>query len=186
MEIRPATLADLDNLIEIDGTIGSTHYLHVEQSGEGAALSWRLEERPLRSTKVTSNPIDEDSRFFLRQVLSGTDDGVALSVVRDNTPVALLLAAQAYEQNTLRVIDLRVDSDYRREGIATALLLMLIGEARSKKLRAVGIETRTDNAPMYHLLPNCGFELAGLDTRRHSNHDLVKESATLLWYASLD
>jgi ribosomal protein S18 acetylase RimI-like enzyme len=176
----------MDDLTEIDGTIESTHYLHVDQAGEGVALSWRLEERALRSTKVTSNPIDDDSRFFLRQVLSGADDGVALAVVRDNTPIALVLANQIHEQNTLRVADLRVDSDYRRQGIATALLLMLIGEARNKELRAVSMETRADNAPMYHLLPKCGFELAGLDTRRHSNHDLVKESATLLWYVSLD
>jgi ribosomal protein S18 acetylase RimI-like enzyme len=186
MEIRPATLADLDNLIEIDGTIESTHYLHVDQAGEGVGISWRLEERSLRETLVTSNPIDDDSRFFLRQVLSGADDGVALAVVRDNTPVSLLLAGPMHERNTLRVVDLRVDSDYRRQGIATALLLMLIGEARSKELRAVSMETRADNAPIYRLLPRCGFELAGLDTRRHSNHDLVKESATLLWYASLD
>jgi ribosomal protein S18 acetylase RimI-like enzyme len=186
MEIRPATLADIDSLIEIDGTMESTHYLHVDQAGEGATVSWRLEERALRSTQVTSNRIDDDNRFFLRQVLSGADEGVALAVVRDNTPVALLLAGQIHERNTLRVVDLRVDSDYRRQGIATALLLMLIGEARNRQVRAVNMETRADNAPMYHLLPRCGFELAGLDTRRHSNHDLVKESATLLWYASLD
>jgi len=185
MEIRAATLADIDGLIEIDGTIESTHYLHVEQAGEGVAVSWRLEERAMRSPSVVSNPIDVRNRFFLRQVLGGANEGVVLAVVRDSTPVAMLLAAPT-QSDTLRVIDLRVDSDYRREGIATALLLMLIGTAREKQLRAVSAETRADNAPMYHLLPKCGFELAGLDTRRHSNHDLVKESATLLWYASLD
>ncbi len=186
MEIRPATLADIDDLMEIDGTIESTHYLHVEQTGEGVALSWRLEERLSRSTNVISNPIDEDNRFFLRQVLSGADEGVALAVVYESAAIAMLLARPEHEHRTLRAIDLRVDSDYRRQGLATALLLTMIGTARSQELRAVEIETRADNSPMYHLLPKCGFELAGLDTRRHSNHDLVKESATLLWYASLD
>jgi len=30
------------------------------------------------------------------------------------------------------------------------------------------------------------FELSGIDLRRHTNHDLVKERATLFWYATLD
>lgn len=186
MEIRAATIADIDNLMEIDGTIESTHYLHVEQSGEGLALSWKLEERASRSPNVVSNPIDDDNRFFLRQMLSGADEGVALTIVYEEMAVAMLLARPLHERRTLRVVDLRVDSDYRRQGLATALLLMLIGTARDQKLRAVDLETRADNAPLYRLLPKCGFELGGLDTRRHSNHDLVKESATLLWYASLD
>lgn len=186
MDIRAAALADMDNLLEIDGTIESLHYLHVDQGGEGTAISWRLEERALRSPNIVSNPIDEENRFFLRQLLSGAEEGIALAVVRENLPVALLLARENHDGRTLRVTELRVESDYRREGLATALLFMLIGEARTRELRAVTIETRADNAPMYRLLPRCGFELAGLDTRRHTNHDLVKESATLIWYASLD
>jgi ribosomal protein S18 acetylase RimI-like enzyme len=186
MDIRAAALADMNDLLEIDGTIESTHYLHVDQSGEGAALSWRLEERALRSPKVVSNPINEENRFFLRQLLSGAEEGIALAVARDRLPIALLLAREVPESRTLRVTDLRVETEYRRQGLATALLFTLIGEARARELRAVSIETRADNAPVYRLLPKCGFELAGLDTRRHTNHDLVKESATLVWYASLD
>jgi len=186
MEIRAALLAEMDDLHEIDGTIESTHYLHVEQAGDGPTLSWRLEERRMRSTRTISNPIDEENRFFLRQLLTGAEEGIALAIVRQNLPVALLLAREAHDRRTLCLTDLRVESEYRRQGFATALLLMLIGEARSRQLRAVSAETRADNAPMYRLLPRCGFELAGLDTRRHTNHDLVKESATLFWYAALD
>src|SRR3954447_11097351 len=45
MQIRPATSDDLERLIDIDGTIESSQYLHVERGGEGLAASWRLEER---------------------------------------------------------------------------------------------------------------------------------------------
>jgi ribosomal protein S18 acetylase RimI-like enzyme len=186
MEIRAGKANDFADLLEIDGTIESTHYLHVDYSTSETSRAWRLEERALREAKVTANPISEDDRFLLRQILAGAAEGVALVVIHAERPVALLLAQTVAAQGTLRLIDLRVDSDVRRQGIATALLLMLIGEARTRGLRALSVETRADNAPMYRLLPKCGFEIAGLDTRRHSNHDLVKESPTLLWYASLD
>ena len=35
MDIRPATAADLDLLFDIDGTVESMQYLHLEQAGEG-------------------------------------------------------------------------------------------------------------------------------------------------------
>ncbi len=36
------------------------------------------------------------------------------------------------------------------------------------------------------MLAKSGFELAGVDDHRNSNHDLVKEAVTLFWYAPLD
>ena len=46
--------------------------------------------------------------------------------------------------------------------------------------------THPTTLPAARLLIKCGFELAGVDTQRHSNHDLVKEVASLIWYAALD
>ena len=37
-------------------------------------------------------------------------------------------------------------------------------------------ESTTDNLPAARFLLKCGFDLAGLDAQRFSNHDLVKES----------
>ena len=62
----------------------------------------------------------------------------------------------------------------------------LVAAAREMELRAVSAETLTNNVPAGQLLAKCGFELSGVDTRRHSNHDVVKEAATLFWYAALD
>ena len=35
-------------------------------------------------------------------------------------------------------------------------------------------------------VPSAFGEMTGVDTHRHSNHDMVKESATIFWYAALD
>lgn len=186
MEIRPAQPADVSDLPEIDGTIESTEYLHVERIADGLNVTWKLTERPLREKRVERNRLADDTEFVAKQVATGADEGLALVAVYEERAVALLLAQAQPAFGTLRVIDLRVDFDLRREGIGTAMLYQAINHARDLELRAVVAETRTDNVPAARLLLKCGFDLSGVDTQRHSNHDLVKEVASLTWYAALD
>ena len=186
MEIRSVRPVDIDRLIDIDGTIESSDYLHVDRSGEGVLLAWRLEQRPLREKRMDRNQPTDESQFLLRQVAAGAEEGMALLAEHDRVNVALLVARQEPEFRTMRVIDLRVDFEHRREGLASAMVYQAITEAKSRGLRAVAAETRTDNFPAANFLLKCGFDLAGLDARRHSNHDLVKEAVTLFWYAALD
>ena len=186
MHLRPATLSDLDRLIEIDATVESTQYLHVEKSGEGLAISWRLEPRPLREKLVESNKLDDDRAFALRQVITGIEEGISLAAEHDDELVAFAVAAHDPVAGLLRLLDLRVDYDQRRQGIGSGLLFQIISHARERGLRAVTATTLTNNLPANVFLQKAAFELAGLDTHRLSNHDLVKESASLFWYAALD
>lgn len=194
MEIRPVRPADLSNLVEIDATVESTAYLHLERSvpaelaaeGGGIAVTWKLAERPLREKRVMPNRLEDDTQFTLKQVATGADEGLALLAEHEGQKVALMLAQPQPQYGTLRVIDVRVDYDFRREGLATAMLFQAISHARDLELRAVTAETRTDNLPAAKLLSKLGFDLAGLDAQRHSNHDLVKEVASLIWYVALD
>jgi len=186
MEIRPVRPEDLDHLLDIDGTIESSEYLHLDRTGEGLAVSWKLEQRPLREKRIAPNRLDDDQKFTLRQVATGADEGLALLAEHESQKVALLLAQPQPQHGTLRLIDLRVDYGFRRQGLASAFLFHAITEAREKGFRAVTAETLTDNLPAARLLSKCGFDLAGVDTQRRSNHDLVKEAASLLWYVALD
>jgi ribosomal protein S18 acetylase RimI-like enzyme len=186
MEMRPVRPADLDRLIDIDGTIESTSYLHVEKSGEGVAGSWKLEERPLREKRMERNSPTDETLFVLRQVATGVEDGLALIADYDGIYVALLIAKLEAESGVLRLHDLRVDFEHRRQGLGSAMIFRAISDARERKLRAVAADTRTDNFPAANFLSKCGFELSGLDVRRHTNHDLVKEMVTLFWYVALD
>lgn len=186
MEIRPVSRADLDLLSEIDGTIESSQYLHVDRAGDGFDLAWKLQERPRRERLVRSNPLSHDEAFRVRQVVTGADEGIAQMVEHDGVPVALLVAQIDATRGVMQVHAVRVDYDHRREGLATALLYQVIAESRTRELRAVAVETTTDNYPAAALLSKLGFDLAGVDARRQSNHDLVKEVVTLFWYAPLD
>lgn len=183
MLIRPATAADLEAIVEIDSVIESTDYLHVDRGGDVASLSWKLEKRPLREKLIAANPFDDDTGFVLKQVLGGMDEGIALVAEHDDHVVASLLAQFRPQFETIELIDLRVDFDYRRQGIATVMLFQLIEKAREQEgVRALSCTTLTNNSPAAQLLDKHGWELSGLDVRRRTNHDLVKESATLIWY----
>jgi ribosomal-protein-alanine N-acetyltransferase len=186
MELRPGTAKDIDAVREIDGTIESTEYLHLEQAGQGLAVSWKLEPRPLRSKLIESNRLGDEGDFAIRQIACGADEGLVLVIEHEDAIVAAVIAQPRHDTGTLQVTDLRVDYEYRRQGLGTALIYRVIQEARNMDLRAVTAETRTNNFPANQFLLKSAFDLSGVDTRRHSNHDVVKETATLVWYASLD
>lgn len=186
MEIRPATPADLNQLMEIDGTIETVDFLFIEQSGHGADTRWNLQPRPLRQKQTAPNRLGEDQWFTIRQIVSGADEGLVLMADHQQMPVALMAAQPRTQRNILRILDLRVDYDFRRQGLGSALLFGVIQQAREKGYRAVAASADSNNTPAVQLLLKCGFELCGLDTHRHSNHDLVKETVSLFFYASLD
>jgi ribosomal protein S18 acetylase RimI-like enzyme len=186
MEIRPLAIDDAARSFDIDATIDSNEYLHIDRQGEGLTLQLSLDVRPLRERLIQSNRLTDELNFLARQIAAGADDGLALVAEHDRQLVALLIAQADTARSVLEIHDLRVDHDFRRQGIGSALIYQAIPAARDGELRAVAIQSRTNNLPAARLLQKCGFELAGLDTRRDTNHDLVKESVSLFWYASLD
>jgi RimJ/RimL family protein N-acetyltransferase len=189
MEIRAGRLSDLDHLIDLDGTIESTAYLHVDAAApegvEGLAMAFRLEERPLREKRIDRNDVGEDARFALKQLLGGVEDGIVRAVEHDGHVMALAAARHDAARDVLELIDVRVDYEYRRQGFGSGLVFQVINHARELGVRAVTATTLTNNVPAARFLLKSGFDLCGLDTRRNGNHDLVKEAVALVWYAAL-
>lgn len=195
--VRPMTAVDLDDLAEIDGTIESTQYVHLvadePSDAEPLQRGWRIETRPLGETLVLPNRLDKpddatsEVAFIYKQVVRGVIEGVARQIGVGDRPAAAALAVRRPEVRLLELTDLRVDYDVRRQGFASAMLYALLSEARADDdLRAVLAQVPANNEPAHRLLAKLGFELAGFDTMRQTNHDLVKEQATLLWYMPLD
>jgi len=185
--MRPA---DLEQIAEIDGTIESLRYLHLGREGQALASAWKLELRDLREKLVEPNRLADEARFAYRQVIAGMEEGAALAVEVEDRPVAAMVAVVRPQLGTLELVDLRVDYDYRRQGFGMALLYQLVAAAREREegegVRAIYAEVAANNNPAQQLLERTGFQLSGFDERRRTNHDLVKETATLLWYLELE
>ncbi len=186
MQIRLATAKDLAGVIEIDATIESHRYLHVDQAGEGLAVSWKVEDRLLRARLIQPFPLDDDREFTFKQIAGGIEDGLSLVAEHEGEIVASLASRPDPVLGVTEILDVRVDFEHRREGLAMAMMFQVIQAARDATHRAVKIETAANNYPAALLLEKLGFRICGLDTQRYSNHDLVKEAVTLSWYAPLD
>jgi GNAT superfamily N-acetyltransferase len=186
MELRPATPSDLAGVIELDATMESHRYLHVDQSGDGMNWQWKVEDRPLRDRLITPWPLDDNLLYLFKQITGGVEDGMAVVAVHDDQILGLILAQPRADTGVLEVVDLRVEFDHRREGLASAMLFQAIQLAKDLEMRAVLIQTQANNHPLAVLLAKLQFVMSGLDTQRKSNHDLVKEVVTLAWYLSLN
>ena len=186
MQVRPMTPADLDALDEIDATVESRDYLHLARDGEGLASVWKLEQRPLREKLIEPNRVSDEVRFAYKQIARGIEEGAALALDAAGEPVAAAVAVSRPERKLLELVDLRVDYDRRRQGFAMAMLFNLVGVARERELRAIRAAVPANNGPAHELFARVGFDLCGFDERRLTNHDLVKEAATLLWYLSVE
>lgn len=92
MQLRPMSLADLELLGEIDGTVESREYLHLGREGRGMASLWKLEQRPLREMLVEPNRLLEEARYAYKQVVKGIEEGIALSIEVEGRPAAALVA----------------------------------------------------------------------------------------------
>ncbi len=70
MQIRAVTADDLADLQEIDGTVESSDYLHVETSaGEGMLAAWLLERRKARQKLIDPNRLNDEASFTLKQIV---------------------------------------------------------------------------------------------------------------------
>ena len=186
MQIRPLRPADLDLIDEIDATIDATRSHPGARGSEGLMTRCALEARELPARRVEPNPIGDELRFSLKQTAAGIEEGLALIAEHDDVPIAALIARNALDDPTLvEILDVRVDFDRRREGLGSALLFQAINFARDKEARALRATARSSIAAANALLAKLGFELAGIDTFRATNHDWVKEQTTLIWYLAL-
>ena len=150
-------------------------------------LSWKcsLEPRVLRQKLIEANPVNEDLAFVLKQLAGDESEGRCLVAERSDSVVGLCVARNLAELGVIEIVDLRIDYDHRREGIGSAMIFDLINYGREREARALRAEALSNNIAFNSMLSKFGFELAGVDTHRKSNHDLVRERATVVWYLPL-
>lgn len=81
--------------------------------------------------------------------------------------------------NRLRITELWIDKDYRRQGIGTKLINLAKEKAVQKDCRAIILETQSCNEPAISFYLSQGFTLIGLDACCYSNSDMAKNEVRL-------
>ena len=75
------------------------------------------------------------------------------------------------------ITNVAVHPDYRRRGIATAMLNKMIDECLSEKVLDITLEVRVSNAPGISLYKSLGFTEAGVRRKYYSDG----EDAMIMW-----
>ena len=101
--------------------------------------------------------------------------GICLAAVREDHVVGYLVCSR-YD-TVWHVMNIAVDDRMLRQGIATALLNRLFGEA-DRPGEQYTLEVRTSNGPAIAMYEHFGFRPAGV--RRAYYHD-NKEDALIMW-----
>jgi GNAT superfamily N-acetyltransferase len=162
---RPMTEGDLEYLRELDATVEVKRVLVIDPIGDEDDVivsplipRWRALDEP----RIEPNRLDDESdetAFAYRQIVRGMQPGIAWLMEVTGFPVATLAAVE--EAEALRLVDIRVDYDERRQGYASAMLYRFIALAREREARLLASVPGDREAAM-RLLTKCGFERSGL------------------------
>ena len=180
--LRPLHPTDLPRLSELDPGFDADSVLEVQKAGAGLAVSWRIQERRLPA------PSDEGRRYdllpadleALRARLT-TGDGLYLIAEDAGRPIGLLDLEHTAWNNTALLWNLLIDRAYRRQGLGRRLFQRAVAWAHRRGLRAIFIETQSNNAPACRFYAAQGCELAGVHDLYYSNADRELGEVALFW-----
>jgi len=180
--LRPLVPADFSRLGDLDPNFGADSIIEVRKAGAGMAVCWSLVERPLPA------PSDEGRRYnllpadldALRARLAA---GAGLYLVAEDAGriVGLLDLEHIAWNNAAFLWNLLIDRAYRRRGLGRRLFRRAVAWARRQGVRAILLETQSNNAPACHFYAAQGCELVGLHDLYYSNADLELGEVAIFW-----
>ena len=180
---RPMAGSDVARLIEIDANFESPIYLDVVKDSEGLNVTWCLIERPLDLPFIcTDFDFDTKERRDIRRRLE-TKDGLWL-VVESPASGRLVGVVDVKKENWREAAflwNIAMDRAYRGQGIGRELMDRVIEWGRREGLRAIILETQTNNWPACCFYQRFGFELSGIDDHYYTNRDVDDKDVALFW-----
>jgi ribosomal protein S18 acetylase RimI-like enzyme len=145
----------------------------IEIAHEKDEFSVLMRKEPLKERKIIKYP----QKLFA----SGYSDLKAWGVFKNGNLVAgIETGVEGWAKSPRLYISLLwVDDEYRRQGIAAALINTAKARAKKDGLRAVYLETWSCNEHAVAFYLSQGFKLIGFDTCANSNDDLEKFNVPL-------
>ncbi|MCI0709665.1 MAG: GNAT family N-acetyltransferase [Chloroflexi bacterium] len=182
--IRPLTEWDIPKLIDIRPGFKTNVILQVQRLGEGYTGGWQLVEVEIDPPYEKGHGYDFDATE--RESIRGrfAQDNTLLEVVveRDSERVVGIVDVEEREWNsTAWVWNLMLDEDVRSRGLGNRLVQRTMAWAKKRGLRAVMLETQTNNVPACRFYARMGFQLVGINEVLYTNDDLQNNEVAIFW-----
>ncbi len=167
MDIRPATLVELNRCLALDDSFETEYVWQMEQKDDAKLISigFKLTRlpRPMRvSTGIWRDQVSEN--FLAGKNILIADDGKIRGYVDFGS---------SEWNETVTVNNLLVAEDYRRQGLGTKLLKEALSWGRKQKSRVALACTCTKNHPAICLLQKQGFAFCGFNDQLYPNRDIA-------------
>jgi len=167
-EIRPASPHDLTRLMALDHSCFSDYVWQLELRREaGQIISSFREVRLPRPITVSypRNPMSLSEQWNKR-------DGV-LVATEEAIPVGYLGMAEERTSALVRVTDLVVAPERRRQGCASSMLTAAQAWAMDRKIQRIILEMQSKNHPYIRLAQKFGYEFCGYNDQYYPTQDVA-------------
>ena len=152
----------------------SNHYYDVTIDHSENQIQVSFTKKPF-STPYEKMPDDSDKLFQ-----PWWEDIKAWGIIDDQGKlIAAIETSIENYNNRLRVTELWVDDNYRRKGIAKALMDIAIKRAKDEKRRAIILETQSCNEGAISFYLDYGFSLIGFDVCAYQNNDIARKEVRM-------
>ncbi len=146
----------------------------VNQEEKGFAIKIEKKDFP---EKVTHTPQEYDFPDKLYE--DHWEHAFAWGVLLEDRLIAAIETDQELWSNRLRITELWVAEEYRKQGLGHALMEVAKEQARLERRRAIILETQSCNVNAIDFYLHEGFILIGLDTCCYRNNDLQRKEVRL-------
>lgn len=146
--------------------------MNKKESGFQLEIEKKEFEQPVSHTQ-------EENDFPDRLYADYYEHAFAWGVRLNEELIAAVETVPEQWSNRLRITELWVAEEYRRQGIGHALIEIVKEQARLERRRAVILETQSCNVNAVDFYLHEGFELIGLDTCCYKNNDLQRKEVRL-------
>ena len=186
--IRSLLLPEVPRLAEIKPDFIAYTTIQVEKIGLPPYQSWKLNEIPLKKPfqKGQGYDFDLNEQANIRQRLSQKN---TLIEVVENTESQRLVGILDIEEEKWRqtawVWNIMLDKSVQKHGLGRQLMERAITWSRKRQLRAVMLETQSNNTPACQFYAHMGFKLIGINDIFYTNQDISRGEVALFWAFTL-
>jgi streptothricin acetyltransferase len=182
--VRALIERDIPKLIDIRPGFQTDVILEVRRVGDGYTRGWQLLEVEVDPPYEKGHGYDFDTteRANIKKRLSQDNTLLEVVIERDTERIVGVLDVEEREWNTTAwVWNLMLDEEVRGKGVGTRLIQRTTAWARKRSLRAVMLETQTNNLPACRFYVKMGFQLIGINETYYTNNDVQNNEVAIFW-----
>lgn len=168
IEIRPATTADLQLLVNLEHSYETEYVWQMDRLIEERKISINFREIRLpRAVRVEypRSPNKLEQEWSPRYTI--------LVAAKDESQVGYIRINCDTVPNSAWVTDLVISEGYRRQGIASALTLAAQEWVTQHGCKRLILEMQSKNYPAIQMAQKLGYEFCGYNDHYYANQDIV-------------